>query len=58
MQEKGWYFCQINIKSEKTKQRRNQMITLQDVRENSEVESLIIGSQKQLDELRLYRTWA
>ncbi len=34
------------------------MITLQDVRENSEVESLIIGSQKQLDELRLYRTWA
>lgn len=33
------------------------MITLQDVRENSEVESLIIGSQKQLDELRLYRTW-
>ena len=27
------------------------MITLQDVRENSEVESLIIGAQKQLDEL-------
>ena len=27
------------------------MVTLQDVRENSEVESLIIGAQKQLDEL-------
>ena len=34
------------------------MITLQDVRENSEVESLIIGAQKQLDELRIHRTWA
>lgn len=33
------------------------MIKLQDVRENGEVESLIIGAQKQLDELRIYRTW-
>lgn len=33
------------------------MVTLQEVRENREVESLIIGAQKQLDELRIYRTW-
>lgn len=33
------------------------MVTLQDVRNNSEVEALIKGAQKQLDGLRLYRTW-
>ncbi len=32
------------------------MITLQDVKENPEVEALIKGAQKQLDGLRLYRT--
>lgn len=32
------------------------MITLQDVRNNPEVEALIKGAQKQLDGLRLYRT--
>ncbi len=32
------------------------MITLQDVRNNKEVEALIQGAQKQLDNLRLYRT--
>lgn len=31
------------------------MITLQDVRNNEEVEALIQGAQKQLDNLRLYR---
>ena len=32
------------------------MITLQDVRNNLEVEALIKGAQEQLDGLRLYRT--
>ncbi len=32
------------------------MITLQDVKQNEEVEALILGAQKQLDGLRLYRT--
>ena len=32
------------------------MITLQDVIENKEVEALINGAQKQLDNLRLHRT--
>ena len=32
------------------------MIQLQDVIENNEVEALILGAQKQLDGLRLYRT--
>lgn len=32
------------------------MITLNDVRNNEEVEALIKGAQKQLDGLRLYRT--
>ncbi len=32
------------------------MITLNDVRNNEEVEALIEGAQKQLDGLRLYRT--
>ncbi len=31
------------------------MITLEDVRKNEEVEALIIGAQKQLDGLRIYR---
>lgn len=31
------------------------MITLQEVIENEEVEALILGAQKQLDGLRLYR---
>jgi hypothetical protein len=34
------------------------MINLQEVRENPEVDALIRGAQKQLRELRLYRTWA
>ena len=32
------------------------MVTLQDVIENKEVDALIRGAQKQLDNLRLYRT--
>ena len=32
-----------------------QMITLEDVRKNEEVEALILGAQKQLDGLRIYR---
>ena len=32
------------------------MITLEDVIKNEEVEALILGAQKQLDSLRLYRT--
>lgn len=32
------------------------MITLEEVRKNKEVEALILGAQKQLDGLRLYRT--
>ena len=32
------------------------MITLQDVKNNQEVEALIKGAQKQLDGLRLHRT--
>ncbi len=32
------------------------MITLEDVRNNEEVEALIQGAQKQLDGLRIYRT--
>lgn len=32
------------------------MITLEEVRKNKEVEALILGTQKQLDGLRLYRT--
>ncbi len=31
------------------------MITLEDVKKNKEVEALILGAQKQLDGLRLYR---
>lgn len=31
------------------------MITLEDIIENKEVEALIIGAQKQLDGLRIYR---
>lgn len=31
------------------------MITLEDVRNNKEVEALIKGAQKQLDSLRIYR---
>ena len=34
------------------------MITLEDVRKNEEVEALILGAQKQLDGLRIYRTWS
>lgn len=34
------------------------MVTLQDVIENKEVEALIQGVQKQLDALRIYRTWS
>ena len=30
------------------------MVTLDDVRKNEEVEALIQGAQKQLDELRIY----
>ena len=32
------------------------MITLEDVRKNEEVEALILGAQKQLAGLRIYRT--
>lgn len=32
------------------------MVTLQDVKNNEEVKALIIGAQKQLDGLRIYRT--
>ncbi|CDE26245.1 unknown [Clostridium sp. CAG:440] len=32
------------------------MITLQDVKNNPEVEALILGAQQQLDGLRLHRT--
>lgn len=32
------------------------MVTLQDVKNNTEVEALIKGAQKQLDGLRLHRT--
>lgn len=32
------------------------MVTLQDVKNNPEVEALIKGAQKQLDGLRIYRT--
>ncbi len=32
------------------------MITLEDVRKNEEVEALILGAQKELDGLRIYRT--
>lgn len=32
------------------------MITLEDVKKNPEVQQLILGSQKQLNALRLYRT--
>ena len=32
------------------------MITLEHVRRNEEVEALILGAQKQLDGLRIYRT--
>ncbi len=33
------------------------MVTLKEVESNKEVKSLIEGAQKQLDELRLYRTF-
>ena len=33
------------------------MITLEDVKKNEEVQALIIGAQKQLDSLRVYRTF-
>ena len=33
------------------------MITLEDVKKNEEVQALIKGAQKQLDSLRLYRTF-
>lgn len=36
--------------------RRLKLITLEDVKKNSEVQALIEGAQKQLDELRIYRT--
>ncbi len=32
------------------------MITLNDIKNNEEVEALIKGAQKQLDNLRVYRT--
>ncbi len=32
------------------------MITLEDVKKNEEVEALIQGAQKQLNNLRVYRT--
>lgn len=32
------------------------MITLEDVKNNPEVQELVIGAQKQLDALRIYRT--
>lgn len=32
------------------------MVTLDDVIKNEEVEALILGAQKQLDGLRIYRT--
>ena len=32
------------------------MVTLEDVMKNEEVEALINGAQKQLDNLRIYRT--
>ena len=32
------------------------MVTLEEVRKNQEVEALILGAQKQLDGLRIYRT--
>lgn len=32
------------------------MVTLEEVRKNEEVEALILGAQKQLDGLRIYRT--
>ncbi len=32
------------------------MVTLEDVKNNKEVQALIVGAQKQLDGLRLYRT--
>ena len=32
------------------------MVILEDVRKNEEVEALILGAQKQLDGLRIYRT--
>ena len=32
------------------------MITLEHVRKKEEVEALILGAQKQLEELRIYRT--
>lgn len=34
------------------------MITFNDVVQNEEVEALIAGAQKQLDGLRIYRTFA
>ena len=37
--------------------RRQIVITLEDVKKNKEVQVLINGAQKQLDELRLYRTF-
>ena len=33
------------------------MITLEDIKENEEVKALIVGAQKQLDELRIYGTF-
>lgn len=33
------------------------MITLEDVKNNDEVKALISGAQKQLDGLRIYRTF-
>ncbi len=32
------------------------MVTLEEVRKNQEVEALILGAQKQLEGLRIYRT--
>ena len=32
------------------------MVTLEDVKNNPEVQELVIGAQKQLDGLRLHRT--
>ena len=33
------------------------MVTLEDVKNNPEVQELVIGAQKQLDGLRIYRTF-
>ena len=44
-------------KFKKRKKGGQKLVTLEDVKKNSEIKALIEGAQKQLDGLRVYRTF-